>query len=401
MANRPSERIDFRFCLKAGAVAICLAGYLFLGLTTELELIGRKPLPGHLIEDFDYYREAYLRAKENGDPYAVRDIGYAFLYPPPALLVVGAFAPISSLMPRTAAVMVTNLVLLSLMIYGVARLYGYSLSDVWWWFPLGLGFGPFLEVLLLGQINTISQFGVFLTFLLQESAPMLSGVALALGVVTKVTPIAFVGYLLANRNLRAIAGVCAGLAVLILLTVLAYGWRPFPTFVDVFRDLLGAFPLGPNSHSFAALLESHTPLTLEDLPGAQRALTIYIAVILAISGLITYLLREREPSFIVFSFGLTLLPNVMWYHHYIFFLLPVFVWMAWSRLHPAIVVWCFAGLTLIQVDRLYSFLEVTHGALAHAFGHLSMLVLLGWQVRRAIDLVRSRPDLRKLLRWGV
>lgn len=377
----------------------CVFAYLLLGFYTELELIGRKPLPGHLIEDFNFYQRAYRDAQESGDPYAVRDIGLAFLYPPQALLVVGLFARISSLMLRTAALAATNVVLLSLMIYGVARMYDYRLSDVWWWFPLGLGFAPFLEVVLLGQINVIAQFGIFLMLVFQASAPLAGGLGLTLGIITKVTPLAFVGYLLASRNLRAIAGVALGLAVVTLLAGLTFGWEPFLTFAEVFGDLVETFPLGTNSHSFVALLEAHTPLAAAQVPVVQRSLTLYLLVVFTLSAMATYLSRRWEPSFIVISLGLALAPNVMWYHHYTFLLLPVFVWMAWSRLHPAVVVWCFLGLCLIQVDRLYSFLEVTHGALAHGFGHLSLLMVLIWQLREAVSRLRGGSAFLASLKW--
>jgi hypothetical protein len=394
-----SRSKDIRFYVKAFVIGLCLFAYLVLGFYTELKLIGVKPLPEKLIEDFHYYRRAYSNAQEIGDPYQEREIGLAFLYPPPSLLVIGIFVRISPFLLRASIFTATNILLLSLMIYGIARRYSYTLSDVWWWFPLGLGFAPFLELLHLGQINVITQFGVFLMFLLAEPAPVLGGVGLALGVVTKATPLAFVGYLLANRNLKAVVGTAIGLAGFSLLTGLTYGWQLFPSFFEVFRELLDAFPLGPNSQSLFALLESHTSIPYESLQIVHKSLTIYVLLVFAISGIITYLSREREPLFIILSLGLTLIPNVMWYHHYVFFLLPVFVWLAWSRLHPAVVIWCFAGLLLIQVDRLYSFLEVTHGALAHIFGHVSILITLVWQMRKVAGILKGKPDFRGLLRW--
>jgi hypothetical protein len=131
----------------------------------------------------------------------------------------------------------------------------------------------------------------------------------------------------------------------------------------------------------------------------HRGLIIYMAAVFVLSGVLTTLTREKEPLFIILGFGLALMPNVMWYHHYVFFLLPVIVWLAWRRKHPAVVAWCFLGLTLIQMDRLYSFLEVTDGALAHGFGHLSILMILAGQVRRAWRLLKNRPSLLQLLGW--
>ena len=64
-----------RFYVKAFLIGACLFAYVALGFTTVLELVGRKPLPDHFIEDFGYYTRAYKDAFKLGDPYAVRDIG--------------------------------------------------------------------------------------------------------------------------------------------------------------------------------------------------------------------------------------------------------------------------------------------------------------------------------------
>lgn len=379
----------FRFRVKALLIGACLFVYVALGFATVLELVGRKPLPDHFIEDFSYYTRAYKDAFKLGDPYAVRDIGTGFLYPPPALLIVGLYAQVSSFMPRIALLSATNILLVSLMVYTVGRRYGYTLSDIWWCFPLALGFAPFLETLLLGQINVMTHFGLLLMFLWQDTLPLLGGAGLALGIVTKATPVAFLGYLLVDRNVKAIAGTLLGLAILCLLAGWILGWHTFVSFFDVFRQVLETFPLDPNSHSFVAVLNRHVPLPFETLRLIHRGLTVAMAALFVLSGVITFLTREREPLFIILCLGLALMPNVMWYHHYVFFLLPVLVWLGWSRQRPAVVAWCCAGLALIQVDRLYSFLEATNGALAHAFGALSILMILAWQVRQGMRHLRA------------
>jgi hypothetical protein len=53
------------------------------------------------------------------------------------------------------------------------------------------------------------------------------------------------------------------------------------------------------------------------------------------------------------------------------------VWMAWSRLDRRVVIWCLAGLLIVQFDRRFP----PHGLLIHLFGHLSLLAVLAWQLR--------------------
>jgi hypothetical protein len=135
---------------------------LAVGFYTELRSLEIKPIPGpYLLEDFGYYTRALSDALAGRDPYAIRSIGIGYLYPPPSLLVIELFAHISPFFLQVSTYAVFNLVLLSVMICGVARRYGYTLDTIWWWFPLAFGFAPFLELLHIGQINMITQFGVF------------------------------------------------------------------------------------------------------------------------------------------------------------------------------------------------------------------------------------------------
>jgi hypothetical protein len=117
----------------------------------------------------------------------------------------------------------------------------------------------------------------------------------------------------------------------------------------------------------------------------QGALVAYIALLLAVSGAIAFRLRQREPFFIVASLGMLLAPNVLWYHHYVFGLLPAFVVIAWSRLHPAVVTWCLLGLMIVQIDRW----RLTEGLLSYGFAQLSLLGMVGWQVACALRATRD------------
>jgi sugar lactone lactonase YvrE len=385
-----------------------LSLYLMLGLYTELKLSEMKPIPQWLLEDFGYYQRASADALSGKGPYAVRAIGTGFLYPPPALLFIELFGVVSPFLLRAAVFVTVNITFLTIMIYGIARRYGYSGRDMWYWFPLALGFAPFLETLHLGQVNVITQFGIFLMFFGETTLPILAGSGLAVAIITKVTPIFFLGYLFVNKRFRVIGSTVIAIAFLSGLALLRYGPGPYMVYPDVFQGLVQQFPQGTNSQSLVAKLAVANVEPFQNflwqLPAAlrtpvlgfisfastnvdlvQRTLIIYVLLLLVLSGIATLLLKEREPLFIVASLGMMLSPNVMWYHHYVFALLPLLVWMAWSRLRPAVVLWCFTGLLLIQMDRWY----LTYGLLIHVFGHASMLGIVTWQVRQAYGLVSS------------
>ena len=105
-----------------------------------------KPLPNSLLEDFGYYERAALHALDGKDPYAIRDIGPGYLYPPQALLVIEVFSHIKPLFLKVSLLSVTNIALMASMVYGIARHYGYSSNKVWYWYVICLGFAPFLEL---------------------------------------------------------------------------------------------------------------------------------------------------------------------------------------------------------------------------------------------------------------
>jgi len=392
--------------LSAGAVythillVVYLAIYLATGIQTQQMLIHLKPIPESLLQDFNFYRRALQFACQRTDPYSIREIGPAFLYPPPALLVVQIFAWLVSPMGEFLVYTAVNSALLLLMTYGVASFYHYSPKTVWYWFPVALGFAPFLELIHVGQINVITQFGVFLMFIAQASNPMLAGAGLGLAIVTKVTPLAFIWYLFTNRRPVVILTTLIVIAALCILALQQYGWGPFATYPDVLRHLLGTFALGTNSQSLVAKLAvANTPEfqdALGKLPqdwqapayaiasfftiyhaGLQRLLTVYMVVVLVLGGWLNWRLKQPDLWFVLISLAVTLSSGIMWYHHYVFLLIPMFVLMAWSRLNRGVVLWCLLWLLIIQVDRWH----LTYGLLIHIAGQITILAILAWQVK--------------------
>lgn len=360
-----------------------LVAYVGLGLRTEAQFLAVKPLPRFLLQDFRLYERALGDAQNGRDPYAIRDIGAAFLYPPPSLLIVQAFAPIAPLVFQAVVFAAINTVLLSVAISMLAARAGYRSRTVWWWYVLALGFAPYLELLHIGQINVVTLSMLCFALYWESSRPLVAGASLALAIATKVTPAALLGYFAINRNRRnrgVIAGAAVALFALSAITIAAYGIQPFVTYGEAFRALTNEFPLGANSQSFVAKLIQYNWIGGGSAATVQRVLTVYVAVMWMVSAFAAQRTRDTEPLLIVVIFGMTLLPNVLWYHHYVFLLPAVFVWMGWSRLRLPVVLWCIAGLALIQIDRRF-----TCGLLVHAFGHASILAIVVWQAVQAMN----------------
>jgi len=262
---------------KMGGVVfgLALTWYVVLGLYTEQRLLEGNPLPATLLEDFNYYAHAYARAIEGGDPYAERLIGPGFLYPPPALLLVGLFVsiPSDSVYLRNAVYVAVNIALLALTVWGIGLRYGYSLSRTWWWFPLAFGFAPVLELLQIGQINLITQFGMLGVLLFADAFPVLAGAGVTLAATTKVTPLVFFGYLIACRSWRAIVWGVALLGVAFASSVLILGTQPWFTYLDVFGDLTRMFMLGTDSNCQSLVTILHSFIRVDSSGGVGGCAT--------------------------------------------------------------------------------------------------------------------------------
>ena len=368
-------------------VCVGVTAYLVLGFYTELQLVEQKPIPRMLLEDHLYYERALATALDGADPYQDRSLGTAYLYPPPALLVVELLAlpkrlvgvgegGSNAFLLQVALFWASNIALLVAMIYGVGRAYGLGLERIWFWLPLGLGFAPFLELLHIGQINLISSFGLFLLFVCETRLPWVAGAGLSLAILTKTSPVLFIGYLLARRSYSVLTTTAVALLFLSALTLMRIGIGSFVVYPGIVMDLLTQFPLGANSHSLIATLAG---AGIEAEPQvAQRLLGLWLGACLLVSGIVTMLDkgREREPLFLLCCLAMAMSPNIMWYHHYVFLLLPAWIWMAWSGLRPAVVLWCCLGLTLMQIGRWFP----PFGLPTHIWAQLSIVVILVQQL---------------------
>ena len=214
------------------------------------------------------------------------------------------------------------------------------------------------------------------------------------------------------RRFKTVAVTLAVVAVLCGLSLWRYGPVPMQAYPVAFRWLTEQIPLGVIAQSLAAklgvanlprfqrllaLLPSRLAQPLHALAytltthshAIQTTLTVYLLLALVASGLFTLLGRgAREPLFIITGLGMMLSPGVMWYHHYVFILLPLLVWLGWRRLDWRVTVWCLSGLLLIQVDRWFP----TYGLLIHLFAHISLLAVLIGQAREFLSRLRFNED---------
>ncbi len=383
-------------------IALYLCVYLVSGIYTELQFITLKPLPEDLFQDYKIYQRALNDAIEGDNPYEIQKIGSGFVYTPPALLIIEFFQIIKNPDVQKAFFITINIAFLLLIAYGIAEYYGLKAQKVWYWYILCLGFAPFLELLHIGQINVITMFGIFLMFVLVRKSPYFCGLGLGMAIITKVTPVFFMGYLLVNRKFKVLITTFIVLALLTGLAILRYGLNPILEYPKTFLWLMNQFHLTINSQSLVAKLAIANTVQFEraialvpelikpSIIGLftfftnqyiliQRILTIYIGLVLVISCILTYIKKlPGEPLFVITALGMMISPNIAWYHHYVFILLPLLIWMGWSGLNWKVVSWCLFGLLIIQLDRRL----LTSGLLIHVFSHITILIMLYWLARQ-------------------
>ena len=219
-------------------IGLYLCIYLVSGFYTELQFITLKPLPEDLFQDYKIYQRALNDALEGDNPYEIQKIGSGFVYAPPALLIIELFQIIKNPDVQKAIFITTNIAFMLLIAYGIAEYYELTAKKVWYWYILCLGFAPFLELLHIGQINVITMFGIFLMFIMVRRSPYLSGFGLGMAIITKVTPVFFMGYLLVNRKFKVLITTFVVLALLTGLAILRYGLTPILEYPKTFLWLM-------------------------------------------------------------------------------------------------------------------------------------------------------------------
>ena len=356
--------------------------YLIAGFFTQKMLVGNRPFEVKLHEDFGIYASAISDAMNYRDYYRQGSGIGPFLYPPPSLFVLEPFYRISPFLFRVIFFTIFNIFLTCAMVYGIAQHYNLTVKKIWYWYPLALGFAPLLEMLYVGQINIITQFGIYLLFICENAYPVTASAGLTLAIVTKLSPLVFIGYLIINRKYKIIFITTLLVGILFILAGIRYGIEPALRYPEYVQSFVHWITLDSNSQTLASKLTTDKA-SAETI---QSLLAIYLLVIFALSGASAFINKKKEPLFITVNLGMMLSANIMWYHHYIFFLVPLFVWMGWSQLKPSVVAWCLCGLLLIQIDRFF----LTSGLLIHIFGHLSILILLAGQFAQVYNNYKAK-----------
>jgi hypothetical protein len=363
---------------------LALAAFVCVGAYTDINFLVLMHLP--VFQDLDIYLAACRAGLHGGNVYANLSLGYGFLYPLPSLLLMLPMASLPHDFIRVVLYDGVSIALLVLLVRAVAHRFSLSFRQTYWWYILALGFAPVFENLELGQINLFPEACLLLVWLYTPSKPLIGGFGLASAIALKLSPVVFLLYPL-------IVGSWATLAYALLFLVgesglsgLIFGWTNLHRSINVLQALPNAFSPGDgNGQAFVSVLNYNGFISLGQLARAQSYLNFYMAIILCLGTWLAFRLRQHDVGFIILAFGTAVLPNIMWYHHYVYLLLPIFVLLGVSRLHMPVVLWCGALMLDIQIERWHA----TRGLTTHLMVHLTLLALLCWLGRR-LFLARRR-----------
>lgn len=359
------------------AVIALLAAYVALGIHAQVLHLTLKPLPQYLMEDYGYYAQALARWRQGQSPYADHTIGTAFLYPPPSLLLVGALEALGPLASKYAGYTTLSLLALvgalALAVRGVRAIDGEpreralrekavretsaSEKRVYVAIALALGFAPVAWCLYLGQVNLFVMFCLAAGFYLADRHPYAAGTAIAIGAAIKLTPVALLVLMLRARYLKVFVGFAFAVLALIAATVLTFGTALFGDYVGTVRALKDSFPLGLNGSlsllNTLYLVAGALGLPISGWHGAVQLLWT-AAVGMSMLAAAWFGREQRHLLFALVVIGMTVVPNVLWYHHLVF-VIPALVTL-W--LSPQSTPWLRAGAVLafgvMQLDSLLS-----------------------------------------------
>ena len=346
----------------AGLVSL-LVLYVGLDVHSQVSHLLDKPLPDYLMEDYSYYARGFARWQAGESPYADRVIGTAFIYPPQSLLLVGFFESLGALPGKFAVYATLALAALVGSVLLVLRGLDISPSDprgdqrVWLALVLALGFAPFGWCLYLGQVNPFVAFTVAAGFFLAERKPYAAGAAIAVGVAIKLTPLVLLVLLLHRRYLRVHIAFAVASVALFLIAGLVFGFEHYVAYLAVARELKDSFPLGLNGSlslvNSLYLIAGALHLPTEGWQGSVQLLyTLVVGSMLLLGAWLTRDGLHRHLFYALVGLGMTLMPNVLWYHHLVF-LLPALLTLALSS-QSSVLLRAGASIAfgVIQLDRL-------------------------------------------------
>lgn len=345
-------------------IGLLLLVFLLLAIYSEFDLTIQRPHPW--AADFaGSYADAVDAARQGESPYLPFVVGESFFYHPFALTVFGLVlvpgAGVGSLLwaaINVAAYGLTIAVLLRLP--GRARLPRWQRTLA---VGLAVSFAPLWFSIHMGQVNAVVTCALALVLWLSlAERQTAAGLALALAVTLKITPLLFVAYFLIMGQFTAVIALVVGLVGLTVVPVIQFGPGVLADFVafvplaggELFRS---SYNRSPTMVAIRLLDAVHLRPPDGVLVWAQRV----IAGGLALAALGMSWRRRAQSGGQAWLFGalvvvMVIVAPLVWYHHNTFLIIPLLVALTardrrlmWEAVGAAL---------LIQANLLLEFVSV-------------------------------------------
>ncbi len=320
--------------------------------------------------DFYIYFTAYLRTLAGENPYLPYHIGSSFVSHPFVLSFVSLFSWHQEGYLAIFFWVVTSAIL---WVFVVQLVFHVAIDDTsyilgrqenyqYWhggMLLIFLGFAPFWETIHIGQINVFVMLALILTYYFSErNSDLLAGFFLALSTVLKTSPIIFVLYFVALRRFKVVGSFLMAFIAFSLIPAIQFSPGVLADFWGILSKLGGEInPIAYNQSALSLLARLFDRWGWEYLAALKWAHKVIMA---AFAGAVLVLValgdsekRSRLWGFALLLMIMTLSSPLVWYHHSLFLVLPLMLFL-W---HPGrrYAILGVAVLFVIQSERLFEY----------------------------------------------
>jgi hypothetical protein len=322
------------------------------------------------LSDFRVYCEAFELLQRGDTPYRRLALGYAFLYPPHALLWLAPLYLLDSASHSALIVLVTFFHVSSILLFTVLICRQERLSSQSTFFSviLALFFAPLLASIHQGQINFVIFVAVISMYLFEATRPRLAGYLLTIGGLTKLTPFAFLLYLMLRENKRCCRAVAEATVIFTILTIAIFGFGLIKQYFDYLTYLTAQFPIDKElSRSFAAMLYWLGLVPKSSIVLLQRWYSIFLVLITAAAALKAHYSKNYLPLLIILTICSVIFPPIVWYYHFTALFPALFVFLIRYRSKLSYNLIAIGAFLAINAEFYPPLFLVTRGLLTYFF----------------------------------
>lgn len=379
------DRRNFGSKKLAGYYLVFLPLFSLLGLFSLFWLVS---LTFHRYgADYSIYLNAYVDARAGINPYEPFFVGTSFLNHPIVLLIVRLFFLQGGLLTSLLWSFVS--VIAWLACYLIASYlsrprssnplhHTLDLIDILF-LILFMVFGPFLETISIGQINTLAVFFVMASLLCSElDRPILAGISIGTAMLIKTSPALFLVYFLIVRRYRVVVSALVTGIVLTLLSQIPFPIDVTTPFIETLLRLPNTIAGGRMSFSLPTLAKVmlRDIRTGELLQFVRLVHKLILVLLVGVAGWFGWRSAYRSRTvriwlFACFQVLAVIFSPLVWYHHYVFLLFPIVLLL--SENSTALQAIGMVVITSIQIERFFQH-YIAWSALPTIIGSVLLLI---------------------------